>query len=60
MWIRWTREVFFMIIQEYKDGDTTIRIDNMYFPKSEEEREERYRFFNRVGCEILESLMDQE
>lgn len=49
-----------MIIQEYKDGDTTIRIDNMYFPKSEEEREERYRFFNRVGCEILESLMEQE
>ena len=60
MWIRWSREVFFMIIQEYKDGDTTIRIDDTYFPKSEEEREERYRFFNRVGCEILESLMDQE
>lgn len=60
MWIRWTREVFFMIIQEYKDGDTIIRIDDTYFPKSEEEREERYRFFNRVGCEILESLMEQE
>lgn len=27
-----------MIIQEYKDGDTTIRIDDTYFPKSEEER----------------------
>lgn len=45
-----------MIIQEYKIDDTTIKIDDTYFPKTEQEKEERYRFFNRVGCEILESV----
>lgn len=45
-----------MIVKEYKDGNTTIRIDDTNLPKKEEEKQERYNFFNRIGCEILESI----
>lgn len=42
-----------MIIEEYKIGSTTIQIDDTFFPKNEEERQQRYEEFNRIGCEIL-------
>lgn len=42
-----------MIVKEYKLGDTTIQIDDTYFPKNEEEKQRVYEEFNRIGCEIL-------
>lgn len=42
-----------MIVHEYKLGNTTIQIDDTYFPKTEEERKTVYEEFNRIGCEIL-------
>ncbi len=44
-----------MIIKEFKLGNTTIEIDDTYFPKTEEEKENIYKEFNRIGCEILKS-----
>lgn len=45
-----------MIVKEYKIGDTTIQIDDTYFPKSEEEKQMIYEEFNRIGCEILKEV----
>lgn len=45
-----------LIIQEYRIGNTTIQIDDTYFPKTEEEKQIVYEDFNKVGCEILKSL----
>ncbi len=42
-----------MVIKTFNLGDTTIEVDNTYFPKSEEERQQIYEEFNRIGCEIL-------
>lgn len=42
-----------MIIEEYKIGNTTIQIDNTYFPKTEEEKQKTYENFNKIGCKIL-------
>ena len=48
------------IIKEFKLGDTTILIDDTYFPKTEEERQQRYEEFNQIGCEILRSTLSNE
>lgn len=42
-----------MITQEYKLGNTTIQIDDTYFPKTIEEKNMIYEEFNRIGCKIL-------
>lgn len=42
-----------MILKEFKLGNTTIEVDNAYFPKTKEENERIYEEFNRIGCEIL-------
>ena len=44
-----------MIYRTFKFGNTEILIDDTYLPKSEEERQQRYEQFNRIGCEILYS-----
>lgn len=49
-----------MIIEEYKIGNTTIQIDDTYFPKTEEEKQKRYEDFNSIGCKILESIKKEE
>lgn len=46
------------IVQEFKIGDTTIQIDDTYFPKTEKEKQERYEEFNRIGCEILKEVIN--
>lgn len=45
-----------MIVEEYKLGNTTIRIDNTYFPKTEEEKEKIYEAFNDTALEILRKV----
>lgn len=47
-----------MIIKEFKLGNTTIEVDDTYFPKTKEENERVYEEFNKIGCEIL--LMKEE
>lgn len=42
-----------MIVKTLKIGDTTIEVDNTYFPKTKEEEQVRYEEFNIVGCKIL-------
>lgn len=43
-----------MIVNEYKLGNTTICIDNTYYPKTEEEKQNNYEEFNKIGNEILQ------
>lgn len=45
-----------MIIKEFKIGNTTIEVDNTYYPKTEEENIKVYEEFNKIGCEILKNL----
>lgn len=45
-----------MIVKEFKLGNTTIEVDNTYFPKTKEENEKVYEQFNKTACEILRSL----
>ncbi len=42
-----------MIVKEFKLGNTTIEVDNTYFPETKEENERIYEEFNRTACEIL-------
>lgn len=42
-----------MIVKTFKLGDTTIEVDDTYFPKTEEEKQNVYEEFNKIGCEIL-------
>jgi len=42
-----------MIVQQFMLGDTEILVDDTYFPKTEEEQQQIYEEFNRIGCEIL-------
>jgi len=44
-----------MIIKEFKIGNTTIEVDNTYYPKTEEENIKAYEEFNKIGCEILKN-----
>lgn len=53
MWIFLEWGGYKMIIQEFNLGNTLIQIDNTYYPKSEEERNNRYNEFNKIGCEII-------
>jgi len=45
-----------MVIKTLKLGDTTIEVDDTYFPKTEEEKEQIYEEFNKIGCEILKTI----
>lgn len=45
-----------MIIKEFKIGNTTIEVDDKYFPKTKEENEQIYEDFNKIGCKILRGL----
>lgn len=42
-----------MIVKEFKLGNTTIEVDDTYFPKTKEENERVYEEFNKTACEIL-------
>ncbi len=42
-----------MIVKEFKLGNTTIEVDDTYFPKTKEENNKVYEEFNRIGYEIL-------
>ena len=42
-----------MVVKEFKLGNTTIEIDNEFYPKTEEEKELTYEEFNKIGWEIL-------
>lgn len=52
-WISLYRGGCKMVVKTFKLGDTTIEIDDTYFPKSEEEKQMIYEEFNRIGYEIL-------
>lgn len=41
------------IVKTFKIGNTTIEVDDTYFPKTKEENEKVYEEFNKLGCEIL-------
>ena len=42
-----------MVIKTFKLGNTTIEVDDEFYPKTEEENELVYEEFNRIGWEIL-------
>lgn len=42
-----------MIVKEFKLGNTTIQVDNTYFPKTKEENDKVYEEVNKTACEIL-------
>lgn len=48
------------IVKRFKLGDTTIEMDDTYFPKSEEERQMVYEEFNRIGWEILQESEEKQ
>lgn len=49
------------IIKEFKLGETTIKVDNTYFPKTEEENQKQYEQFNNTALRILEhSVLEKE
>lgn len=47
------------IVKRFKLRDTTIEIDDTYFPKSEEEKQAVYEEFNRIGWEILQDSEEE-
>lgn len=42
-----------MIVKEFSLGNTKIEVDNTYLVKTEEEKQNVYKQFNRIACEIL-------
>ena len=42
-----------MVVKEFKLGNTTIEVDDEFYPKTEEEKEMVYEEFNKIGWEIL-------
>ena len=42
-----------MVIKEFKLGNTTIEVDDEFYPKTEEEKEMVYEEFNKIGWEII-------
>lgn len=46
-----------MIIKEIQLGNTKILVDDTYMPKTEEEKQQRYELFNKIGCEIIDSTI---
>lgn len=47
-----------MVVKEFKLGNTTIEVDNTYFPETKEENEKVYEQFNKTACEILRNAKD--
>ena len=47
-----------MVVKEFKIGSTTIEVDDEFYPRTEEEREQIYEEFNKIGWEILNLLED--
>ena len=39
--------------------NATVFIDDSYIAKTEEERKARYELFNSIGCEIINSSINQ-
>ena len=37
-----------MIVKEIQLGNTKVLIDDLYLPKTEEEKEQRYEIFNKI------------
>ncbi len=46
-----------MVIKHFNIGNTKIEVDNIFFPKTEEENKEKYEEFNKIGWEIINSKM---
>ena len=42
-----------MVIKTFKLGNTTIEVDDEFYPKTEKENKLVYEEFNRIGWEIL-------
>lgn len=42
-----------MVVKEFKLGNTTIEVDDTFFPETKEENERIYEQFNKTACEIL-------
>lgn len=40
-------------IKTFKLGNTTIEVDDEFYPKTKEEKEMVYEEFNKIGWEIL-------
>ena len=53
IWIDIKRGGYKMIVKTFKLGNTTIEVDDEFYPKTEEENELVYEEFNRIGWEIL-------
>lgn len=49
-----------MIVEEYKLGNTTIRIDDTYFPETEDQKEKIYESFNDTALEILKNVNERK
>ncbi len=47
-----------MIVKEMNFGNTRVLVDDMYLPKTEEEKQSRYELFNQIGCEIINNSMN--
>ncbi len=45
-----------MIVKTFNLGDTTIKVDNTYFPKTEEENQKQYEQFNDTALRILRNM----
>lgn len=42
-----------MIVKQFFIGSTEILVDDTYYPKTEEEKRQRYEDFNEIGNKIL-------
>ena len=42
-----------MVIKTFKLGNTTIEVDDEFYPKTKEENEKVYEQFNKTACKIL-------
>ena len=42
-----------MIVKEFNLGNTKIEVDNTYLAKTEEGKQDVYKRFNKIACEIL-------
>lgn len=46
------------IVKTFNLGNTIIEVDDEFYPKTEEKRQERYEDFNKVGLEILKEVQN--
>lgn len=42
-----------MVVKEFKIGSTTIEVDDEFYPRTEEQKEQVYEEFNKIGWKIL-------